>query len=301
MNKVLLWSLIVAGALIIIVVLVISGSNVATLGGSFEKVADNASKQYNRWAGSEECCEPEMMETPASDGINGFYFDSGNELVPVEDPEYKPDENAKPDNDTDKTENNTQTNAKNRRKMIYTADYMIHVKDYETGIAKAKSFMSDYQGYVSLQTNTRLIVRIPAEYFDDFTAALEKLGKVITRNIKALEVTEQYNDLKMKIDALEKSIADWEAKRKTVKTDAAMIEIDKIIDRKLQELAGYKGKMRYLVDQISFSTITIDFTMDPTPPPTAPRHRFNVPYNWMRYLDVENLLGDHSYQDDYED
>ena len=304
MNKTLMWSLYVSiFALMLVFAILLTGCK--------EKPAsDNASTE--RWMHSEkpktdtggdigfmeksdESVQYEMKEIP------GTFVSEPNEYKNESEPMYDADkQNDVSGSDTPDVKEPLQTNKKYKRQMIYTADYRIHVKDFEVGISIAKSLLADYQGYVNLQTNSRLIVRVPAEYFDAFTNAIEKIGKVITRNIKAVEVTTRFYDLKRRIEVLEESIKAWEKKRLQVKTDEAIIKIDQIIDNKVSELEIYKGQLRVLADQISRSTITIDFTMDPTPEPAPPRHKYHVPYNWIRNLNPERLLPDYSYVDEDE-
>ena len=279
------------------------------LTGCKEKPAsDNASTE--RWMNSPESSKEttgdlewvdENVQNEKKNSPHGTFVTSPKEYANESEPMYDADkQNDVSGSETPDVEKNPQTNKKYKRQMVYTADYRIHVKDFEVGISIAKSLLADYQGYVNLQTNSRLIVRVPAEYFDAFTNAIEKIGKVITRNIKAVEVTTRFYDLKRRIEVLEESIKAWEKKRLQVKTDEAIIKIDQIIDNKVSELEIYKGQLRVLADQISRSTITIDFTMDPTPEPAPPRHKYHVPYNWIRNLNPERLLPDYSYVDEDE-
>ncbi|MCD4658196.1 MAG: DUF4349 domain-containing protein [Planctomycetes bacterium] len=305
MNKVLLWSII--GIVFIVLLYAILAPNI--MGALSKSASDNTIDE--KWMNSNgpkatsggempyaecpaESVQYEMDETP-----RGTFVTSPKEYANESEPMYDADkQNDVSESETPDDKEPLQTNKKYKRQMIYTADYRIHVKDFEVGISTAKSLLADYQGYVNLQTNSRLVVRVPAEYFDDFTKALERIGKVISRNIRAVEVTTQYYDLKRRIEVLEASIKAWEKKRLLVKTDEAIIKIDQIIDNKVSELEVYKGKLRVLSDQISRSTITIDFTMDPTPEPALPRHKYHVPYNWIRNLNPERLLPDYSYTDE---
>ncbi len=305
MNKVLLWSIIGVAFVVLLVVVIIFGTSKKYC--LSKSASDN--NVAKRWAYSEAPQKtPEMdfmeksdesVQNEMNEPRRGMFVTEPGEYANESEPMYDADkQNDVSGSDTPDVKEPLQTNKKYKRQMVYTADYRIHVKDFEVGISIAKSLLADYQGYVNLQTNSRLIVKVPAEYFDDFIKAIESIGKVITKNIQALNVTEMFYDLQRRIEVLESSIKAWEKKRLQVTTDDAIIKIDRIIDEKVEQLEMYKGKMRVLADQISRSTITIDFTMDPTPEPAPPRHKYHVPYNWIRSLNPERLLPDYSYVDE---
>jgi predicted nuclease with TOPRIM domain len=89
------------------------------------------------------------------------------------------------------------------------------------------------------------------------------------KNIKSEDVTEQYIDLKARLENAqreEKILLDFLNKATNVKD---MLEIEKELSRIREQIEYYTGQLKYLESRIDYSTITIELS-EPRPPAPLP-------------------------------
>src|SRR5690625_3535764 len=92
------------------------------------------------------------------------------------------------------------------RKIIYTADMRIEVRDYQESLHSLQSSISEYGGYLvesSMYEETEnsltsgfITARIPQEHFDAFIEIVEDgSDRVVDSAVSGQDVTEEYIDL----------------------------------------------------------------------------------------------------------
>ncbi len=132
-----------------------------------------------------------------------------------------------------------------------------------------KKLLSESNGYVAQEkTNSsdyelsqQLTVRIPANRFDHFVNALSaKYSNIQDKNIQVKDVTEAYIDLEARINtkkALKERYLSLLEKANSVNE---ILSIEKEIAQLQEEIDSFDGKMNYLKDQISWSTLTLSYS-----------------------------------------
>ncbi len=172
------------------------------------------------------------------------------------------------------------------RMIIYTALFVLNVYDREEASKKVVELAREAGGYVATQTNEAVEIRIPAGSFVKVTEALPEIGRVLQKDIRARDVTEQFTDLKLRIAAKRKYLESLQKLLEKAQNAQAMLEIQKEVGRVVEEIESMEGRLRYLADQIAFSTISVRFNLA-----TQEAHRaFRLPFQWVEELGMEHLL-----------
>jgi len=105
-----------------------------------------------------------------------------------------------------------------------------------------------------------LAIRIPAMYFDDFlNSATEGVERFDVKNINVKDVTEEYLDVEARVKtkkALEERYVSLLEKASNI---TEILEIEKQIGELRTEIESIEGRLNFLQNQVSYSTLTITF------------------------------------------
>jgi len=173
-----------------------------------------------------------------------------------------------------------------KRMIIYTAGYVVSVYDLEDSSKKIVKLAEDAGGYVATQTNDTVVVRVPAGKFREVVEKLEAVGRVVDKKLQALDVTEQHTDLSLRLAAKKKYLETLQNLLDKAQDAKAMLEIQKEIGEVVEEIEAMEGKLRYLSDQVSYSTITVRLHLA-----TKQAFRtFRLPFGWIESLGIEHLV-----------
>ncbi len=155
------------------------------------------------------------------------------------------------------------------RKIIYTADLAIEVKQLEPALGKLKDLVRQAGGYISgLQQSggatgrtATVTVRVPAARFDQLVEELSKLGTVVGKSISTEDVSEQYVDL----DARLRNLKREEERFLLILTKASRMQDVLAVERELARVRGeieqIEGQLRHLNHRVSLSTVTVNLSL----------------------------------------
>ena len=173
-----------------------------------------------------------------------------------------------------------------RNMLVYTARYTLSVYQVEQGLAKVEQIAKDAGGYLSVRNDRDITVRVPRERFEEALAAIDKIGDVLHRDVQALDVTDKFVDMEIRIKnghAMQtrlKSLLD----KATVKE---ALELEKELKRVTEELELLEGKLKLLSAQIAYSTVTVMFQPHGAALTSAKVH---LPFPWLGTLGLPALL-----------
>jgi len=172
------------------------------------------------------------------------------------------------------------------RKIIKNADMRLLVKDTDVAIDRSTQIVTDLGGYiVSSRTwyvdyygnNLRyatITIGIPVDQFERALQRFRDLAvRVLDENASGEDVTDQYVDLQSELQNLEATRARIQEFLKDAKTVDEALRINQELANIESQIEQIKGRMNYLADRSSFSTITVNFEpefpiLTPTPTPT---------------------------------
>ncbi|WP_349772248.1 DUF4349 domain-containing protein [Lederbergia citrisecunda] len=153
------------------------------------------------------------------------------------------------------------------RMIIHQAQLQAKVKNFEKAQLNIEKKVKEYGGYI-VESNTyretdetvsgTIVVRIPEKHFQTFINDAEKqAAEILGRNVTGQDVTEEYVDLESRLKskkAVEKRLLDFMADAK--KTED-LLKISSDLAKIQEEIEVLVGRMKYLENQTSFSTIQI--------------------------------------------
>lgn len=157
------------------------------------------------------------------------------------------------------------------RKIIYTGNLRMQVEDIEVTHKNVLAMLDKYGAYVASdnvdnsygwQENT-MSLRVPKEKFYDFLAAVEKEAIFIdSKSVNASDVSEEYYDLKTRIENKKAAEAQYLEVLKKARTIAEILEVQNYLNNVREEIERMEGRIKYLDSQTSYSTLTLTFWQD---------------------------------------
>ncbi|QHW30388.1 DUF4349 domain-containing protein [Paenibacillus rhizovicinus] len=152
------------------------------------------------------------------------------------------------------------------RKIVYRGNVTMEVKAYDEAQTALRDLIHLSGGYLlnfadqktAAERGGTYTIKIPASGFDGFLNGLEKIDHVSYQSsAKGTDVTEEYVDLQARLKArqvVETRLLDFMAK--ATKT-ADLLQISSQLGDVQTEIEQIKGRIRYLDNNVAFSTIDL--------------------------------------------
>ncbi len=154
------------------------------------------------------------------------------------------------------------------QKIIKTAQLVFETKDVEETHKKMLQLTAQNKGFVQRDNSGKdynriyknLSIRIPTGNFQSFINSIsEGVAYFDQRTINRQDVSEEFIDLQARLKAkrlLEDRYLELLKKANTVKE---MLEIERELSNIREEIEAKQGRLEYLQNQVSMSTVTIEF------------------------------------------
>ena len=172
------------------------------------------------------------------------------------------------------------------RKVIYTGTFTVLVPDAAAAVEAARKLADSLGGYMQHSSLDSIVIRVPAARFGEAAEALKSIGAVTNQEIDAQDVTEEYEDLDLRLRSakalLDKLLA-LLAKAEAVK-DA--LEVEREVARVRAEIEKLEGLKNRLSSRIAYATLTVRFTPMKEAPPEL---KAALPFLWLKELGLEHL------------
>jgi hypothetical protein len=184
------------------------------------------------------------------------------------------------------------------RKIIYTADISMQVKDTAVAMQQIEDLAASAGGYTAqsqlyLYTGDlmrgNVVIRVPAESYGDTLAQIRALGmRVLNESSNANDVTAEYTDLEAQLRNLEAAERELQAMLTEVRAKpnakpADILEVYNALTQKRGEIEQVKGRLQYLQNQVGFSTISADLVPDQVAAPV-------LDAGWQPLVTVKNAF-----------
>ena len=166
----------------------------------------------------------------------------------------------------EQTEDNSY-NTQDKRMIIRTGTMSMEVDSYDETEVKIKDIVKNFGGYLTNSASKlnadgkkqgSITIRVATEKFDEMITELSKIGKVMNRNISGKDVTEEYMDADARLKTqreLESRLLKLLEEKTARLTD--VVEVEQKLANVRENIEKTEGKMRYLKDQASYSTLTV--------------------------------------------
>ncbi len=106
----------------------------------------------------------------------------------------------------------------------------------------------------------RMTLRVPEEKFDQLLIKISDSAKKIDRkSVSALDVTEEFIDVEARLKVKKELEGRYKELLVKAKTVEELLSIEKEIGILRAEIESVEGRLRYLQDRVSLSSLTIEF------------------------------------------
>jgi hypothetical protein len=175
-----------------------------------------------------------------------------------------------------------------QRLVIYQAQLGLFVFKIEESWEKAKAISDKYKGWIQQSTNTSLTIRVPAAEFEKAMEELSKLGDIQYKNVTGTDVTEEFYDSQIRLKNAQELRNRFVELLKSARNVEDSLAIERELARVTEEIELLKGRLKFLGDQIAFSTVTVNFSLKTQEPVTY--SRIPLPFGWMGEYNLDSIL-----------
>ncbi|MBQ9994151.1 MAG: DUF4349 domain-containing protein [Clostridia bacterium] len=199
------------------------------------------------------------------------YTESATSNGVLEDGDYALDGEIVPEDDAAAQEGE-EGEEEYEAKIIRNADISMEADDarecYSQLLDYAKS-LGGYESSVSLdsyesETRTSIYlyaeIKLPPESLDDFVSKAGELGEITYYTTNSQEITEEYYDVKTRLETQEKALESYYALLEKAETMEEIISVQNRIDDLTEEIEALKGKLRLYDSKVDMSTVTLNIS-----------------------------------------
>ena len=210
------------------------------------------------------CSSDSSMKEDRVDFASGS--DSGYE-VGESAPEHSEAEGVADEDSNDKISKEISNEISTNRMIIHEAKLEVNVKSLDKAQLNIEKKVNEYGGYIVASNVYReneervsgnITVRVPEKHYQKFLLdAEEEAADILKRTVTGQDVTEQYVDLESRVKskrAVEERLLEFMSNAK--KTED-LLKISSDLAKIQEEIELIVGKMNYLENQTSYSTIEI--------------------------------------------
>ncbi|NUM52343.1 MAG: DUF4349 domain-containing protein [Candidatus Hydrogenedentes bacterium] len=145
-------------------------------------------------------------------------------------------------------------------------------------LQSAGAYVSNLNEFVDAlgRRTVTMQVRVPADKFDQSISSLESLGKILNKQVSTEDVTEEYVDTDSRVRNLKKT----EERLIDHLNRAAQLEdilrVENELTRVREQIERMEGRLRFLTNRVSFSTITVTLQEKAKAEPIVPPQSFST-------------------------
>lgn len=191
-------------------------------------------------------------------------YSCNQSLEPIEATADYAVENSMSTDDTDVYQDNPIID----RKIIKEGEITFETSSsVETKEVISKS-IAEFNGYISKdnifdykdKVEYNITIRVPSDKFELLLDRISKNAKKIdSKNINALDITEEFIDIEARVKTKKELENRYKELLKQANKVEEILNIEKEIGNLRTEIESIEGRLKYLKDKLSFSTLTVVF------------------------------------------
>lgn len=151
------------------------------------------------------------------------------------------------------------------RMVISNANASLEVPDVDETCRRIEDIALRYGGFVTVSSITSrddyrtgsVSIRIPSRYYRTALNDVLALGKILSRDEKGNDVTEEFVDLQSRVRNLKRQEEQLLEIMGRAKKVSEVLEVQSQISAVRDQIERTTGRINYLQDQVSYSTINI--------------------------------------------
>lgn len=152
------------------------------------------------------------------------------------------------------------------RMMVYDANLEMVIRRRVNAAQKIEDIALSHKGYVlrtgneySSNRRKEVRLRVPASSLFDALKEIEALGRVKQRSLEGEDITDQYQDLKLRLENAEKARDRYLELLEKAQTVTDMLAVEKELQRVRDEIEELKGKLNKQQHLVAYSTVTVSY------------------------------------------
>ena len=163
------------------------------------------------------------------------------------------------------------------RVVIYNAHVSLETNDIQGGLGKIRLLAESYGGYVAsssrstygTQSRAEIAIRVPKDKFHAAVQEIETYGKVLDEGTTSEDITQQYIDLKARLNNLQKQEEQLREIMDMARTVDEILKVESELASVRGEIESLQGQVNFLERNVEMSLISVALT-EPAPPFTPP-------------------------------
>ncbi len=156
------------------------------------------------------------------------------------------------------------------RMIIKTADVSMIVKDVGSAIDAVAVYAKAHGGYEvtrsiykTLGQSGSITIRVPSRIFDEALRETQKLGELQHQQVSGQDITEEFVDVAAQLKNLRATEDQFLDIMKRAQKIEDVLSVQRELTTVRSQIERLEGRKKYLEQQSSMSTITINFSTDP--------------------------------------
>ncbi|MGW2231310.1 DUF4349 domain-containing protein [Streptomyces formicae] len=156
--------------------------------------------------------------------------------------------------------------------VIRTARLTVRVEDVPAALDRARTAAEDAGGIVGSENTSRdgagrersrIVLRVPQDKYDDVLASLEGTGRLVDREAKAQDVTDQVVDVESRVASQRASVARVRELMDKATKLSDVVSLEGELSTRQADLEALLARQASLKDRTSMATITLSLAESP--------------------------------------
>lgn len=153
-------------------------------------------------------------------------------------------------------------------KIIRDASMRMQVETYKTARTAINEAIAKHEAYVTVEDESKsgyswennMVIRVSSEKFDALLEDLTQLAIYTDhKRINAKDVTAEYIDIESRLENRKKVEKRFQEILQQAKNIKEILDVENEIRKIREEIDAAEGRLKYLRDQVSFSTINLTY------------------------------------------
>ncbi len=154
------------------------------------------------------------------------------------------------------------------RKLIRNGQLDFKTTDVKNTKTEIEKIRKELNAYISSENENNYgdriqynqTIRVPADQFDALIKSIEPLAdKIENKSINTQDVTEEFIDVEARLKTKKELESRFREILKQAKTVEEIVSIESQIANVRAEIESIEGRLKYLQNQVSFSTLTVSY------------------------------------------
>ena len=173
------------------------------------------------------------------------------------------------------------------RKVVYTGALKIATADVNQAVIQTQQLAEQLGGYMQQMTAETIVIRVPAPAFDQALVRLGQMGTVIAKQLTARDVTEQYEDLDIRLRNAKALLTKLHGLLQKAEDVKQALAVEREMARVRTEIEKLQGRLNRMKSQLAYATLSVAFIRTERTPPEL---QARLPFWWLGRLGLDALM-----------